>query len=58
MRRNPNEYVEIFGIGKASIEPTPPGHAPANIVGLRVIMKLELSTGRGSFRFNNTSEYW
>lgn len=53
-----NEYVEIFGIGKASIEPTPPGHAPANIIGLRVIMKLELSTGGGSFRFNNTSEYW
>lgn len=53
-----NEYVEIFGIGKASIEPTPPGHAPANIIGLRVIMKLELSTGKGSFRFNNTSEYW
>ena len=62
-----NEYVEIFGIGKASIEPTPPcarglgqkpGHAPANIIGLRVIMKLELSTGGGSFIFNNTSEYW
>ena len=53
-----NEYVEIFGIGKASIEPTPPGHAPANIVGLRMIMKLELSIGGGSFIFNKASEYW
>ena len=53
-----NEYVEVSEIGKASIEPTSPGHAPADIIGLRVIMKLELSTRRGSFVFNNTSEYW
>lgn len=51
-----NEHVTISNIGKAAIEPTPPGHAPvrgfsrgtqdfscrANIIGLRVLVKLAL----------------
>lgn len=53
-----NEYVEICKIGKASIEPTPPGYAPANIIGLRVIMKLGLNVGSGTFTFNNKPEAW
>jgi hypothetical protein len=36
-----NEYVVVNG-GKAAVEPTPSGHAPANIIGLRVLTKLEL----------------
>lgn len=38
-----NEYAEIPGVGKAAVEPTPPGHAPANIMGLRLLVKLGLS---------------
>jgi hypothetical protein len=38
-----NEYAEISGVGKAAVEPTPPGHAPANIMGLRLLVKLGLS---------------
>lgn len=53
-----NEYVEICKIGKASIEPTPPGHAPAKVIGLRVIMKLGLNVGSGTFTFNNKPEAW
>lgn len=37
-----NEYVVLQDIGKAAVEPTPNGHAPANIVGLRVLTKLGL----------------
>ena len=46
-----NEYVMLNGgIGKAAVESTPDGHAPANIIGLRVLMKLELAVNRdGTF---------
>ncbi len=37
-----NEHVAIENIGKAAVEPTPPGHTPANIIGLRVLVKLGL----------------
>ena len=40
-----NEYVMLNGgIGKAAVESTPDG--PANIIGLRVLMKLELAVNR------------
>lgn len=53
-----NIYVNIQGIGKASVEPTPPGHAPANIIGLRLILKLGLSVGGNAFQFNNQPHAW
>ena len=28
--------------GAAAVEPTPPGHAPANIIGLKLLLKLGL----------------
>jgi hypothetical protein len=49
-----NEYVTICDLGKATVEPTPPGHAPANILGLRVLTKLCLNLrGDGTFVFAN-----
>lgn len=56
-----NEYIEIQEIGKVSIEPTPPGHAPANIIGLRVIIKLGLNAGKevkNLFAFSKAPIAW
>ena len=52
------EYVEIRHVGKASIHPAPPGYAPANILGLRVIMKLGLNVGNGTFVFKYAPVAW
>lgn len=52
------ECVEIRQVGKVSIEPAPPGYAPANIIGLRAIMKLGLKIGNGAFLFENASIAW
>ena len=38
-----NEYANVCNVGKAAVEPTPPGHAPANIIGLRLLVKLGLA---------------
>ena len=35
-----NVYANICGTGAAAVEPTPPGHAPANIIGLKLLLKL------------------
>lgn len=37
-----SEYAEVHSVGKAAVESTPPGHAPANIIGLRLLIKLGL----------------
>lgn len=37
-----NEYVVIKDMGKIAVEPTPQGHKPANIMGLRVLTKMQL----------------
>lgn len=37
-----NVYASICKVGAAAVEPTPPGHAPANIIGLKLLMKLGL----------------
>ncbi len=46
-----NEYVHISE-SKAAVEPTPHGHAPGNIIGLRVLTKLGLCLNSdGTFLF-------
>lgn len=48
------EYAYIHDVGKAAVEPTPPSHAPGNIIGLRVLIKLRLSLNAdGTFVLNN-----
>lgn len=37
-----NEYVVIENMGKIAVEPTPQGHKPANIMGLRILTKMQL----------------
>ena len=37
-----NVYAVICDTGAAAVEPTPPGHAPANIIGLKLLLKLGL----------------
>lgn len=47
------EYVNLKNIGKIAVTQTPPGHAPANIIGLRLLTKLELGlTSNGTFVLN------
>lgn len=53
-----NEYVDVCGVGKVSAVPTPPGHGPLNILGLRALMSLGLNVDSGTFRFNNEPEAW
>ena len=40
-----NVYAVIRGTGAAAVEPTPPGHAPANIIGLKLLLRLALELG-------------
>jgi len=53
-----HQYVHIDTIGKSSIESTPLGHAPANIIGLRLLMKLKLEMVENGFSFRNTPYVW
>jgi hypothetical protein len=52
-----NEYTTIHNVGRAAVEQTPPGHAPANLIGLRVLVKLGLSLNRDTtFVLHNVPE--
>ena len=49
-----NEYVQLKDLGIASVQSTPPGHAPANIIGLRLLIKLVFQLKKdGSFVFGD-----
>lgn len=49
-------YLKLFD-GKAIYSDTPDGYLPANILGLRMIQRLELSITKNGFKFNNCPEY-
>lgn len=54
-------YAEIPGIGRAAVRLTPPGHVPANIVGLVLITELGLTIGPGiwqGFKIINAPDAW
>ena len=57
---NGQKYLVIPGIGSAAVEQTLPGHAPAKIMGLRVLRRvgLVLDHRTGKFSFSNAPSAW
>lgn len=53
-----NVYASVHGTGSAAVEPTPPGHAPANIIGLKLLMRLKLNLSSSNFVFENIQGYF
>ncbi len=53
-----NEYADVHRAGKTAVQPTPPGHAPANIMGLRLLVKLSLELKEDkTFSLRSMGEY-
>jgi hypothetical protein len=48
-----NVYAVICETGAAAVEPTPPGHAPANIIGLKLLLKLRLDLDLDKSKHNS-----
>ena len=51
-------FVDILGAGQFPVQPSPPGYAPASIIGLGVIMKLGLRVRDGGFAFEDAPVAW
>jgi hypothetical protein len=49
-----NVYANICGTGPAAVEPTPPGHAPANIIGLKLLLRLGLDLDPDKSMYNSS----
>lgn len=51
-------YAEIEGVGSMLAELTPPGHAPANMMGLSLLMRLGCRMDQDRFEFESAPPYW
>jgi len=52
-----NQFFQMPDGSKAAIHETPSNHQPANIIGLRILKKLELFLSESGFKFNKCPEY-